>query len=142
MKKGPFFRYVPQFFILWYCVIIYFLLQILAHIIVTLFGSAASIQANPTSGVASSTYYNPEIDYNRINYVPPRFEPSGYPPPPNFEPPVYPSNLESPAYPPQAYKPPGYIKSQYKPKQNCSVQDEIIIAEICTPTFQTLARTI
>ena len=121
----------------------------MAHLFLTLFGSAASIQENPTfhpfffsKNSKNMPEIDPEIDYNRINYVPPppRFEPY----PPNFEPPVvYPSNLESPAYPPQAYsKPLSYTKNQYKPKQNCSVQDEIIRAEICTPTFKTLARTI
>ena len=46
------------------------------------------------------------------------------------------NHVPEPVYPPKAYEPPAYV-GKPKPKQNCSVVDEVLRAEICTPSFQT-----
>lgn len=50
--------------------------------------------------------------------------------------PTLPKSLPyKPNYPPNPYEPPVYVPPH--PKQNCTVKDEVIHAEICTPSFQT-----
>jgi hypothetical protein len=50
--------------------------------------------------------------------------------------PVYeqPPSSSNPYEPPQSYHEPA---SSYKPKQNCTVKDKVLRAEICTPSFKT-----
>lgn len=51
--------------------------------------------------------------------------------------PTLPKSLPyKPNYPPNPYEPPVYVQQPH-PKQNCTVKDEVIHAEICTPSFQT-----
>ena len=117
------------------------------------------IWANPKPE-AEDTYYTPYVPPNYVpdqpypvtpsNYIP-EHPPPSYPvtPPPhlthtqpllNHAPEPYPPNhlnhVPEPAYPPKVYEPPAYV-GKAKPKQNCSVVDEILRAEICTPSFQT-----
>ena len=86
----------------------------------------AELHANPTSGVSSGTYYDPE--YNHVLPLHQHSSPSA----PPFNPPVY---------PPKVYAPPSYFKTPYSsPRQNCSVLDEVLRADICTPSFKTICE--
>ena len=109
--------------------ILFFILQVMYFICVFCVFLLTAIHANPTSGIGSGTYYDPE--YNHVSPVH-QYSPPSVPP---FDPPVY---------PPKVYSPPSYFKThhQHSPssRQNCSVLDEVLRADICTPSFKTICE--
>ena len=91
-----------------------------------LISSVAHANPRPESK-PEDVYYKPYIPPSVE--LPPRLPTIGYPPDP-YE------VRHGPEYPPQPYEPPAYIKAP-KLKQNCTVKDEVLRAEICTPSFET-----
>ena len=82
------------------------------------------------------------IYLNFTDILPPIYPPKTLPPtyPPQPYAPPYPKGVYDPL-PIQSYDPPPTFKKPHQgPKQNCTVKDEILRAEICTPSFETLCE--
>ena len=82
------------------------------------------------------------IIFNFTDILPPIYPPKTLPPtyPPQPYAPPYPKGVYDPL-PIQSYDPPPTFKKPHQgPKQNCTVKDEILRAEICTPSFETLCE--